>query len=88
MTDEAMTDETKLPPCDRFTVLDMRKDRRPQCDVCDQLEEDHQNPGRRTMSGAEIEALRRSMIVEIYEKLEAEHQNNGSDGRSDDREPS
>lgn len=67
-----MTDETKLPPCDRFTVLNTRKGGRPECDVCDQLEEAHQNPGRRMMSGAEIEELRRRIIVERFELLQAQ----------------
>lgn len=76
--------ENKLPPCELFAVLDTRKSETwSQCDVCDRPEAAHGNPGRRTLSGAEIETLRRRMIVEIYEKGEAEHQGSGSDGRID-----
>src|ERR1700680_1392166 len=74
--------ESTLPPCELFAVLDTRKsETRSLCDVCDRPEAAHGNPGRRILSGAEIEALRRRMIVEIYEKSEAEHQSIDSNGQ-------
>jgi hypothetical protein len=75
-----MTGEGSLPPCERFTVLEWRKNENAQCDVCDRPQSAHQNPGRRTLSGGEIEALRRRMIVELYDKLEAEHPGSDNDG--------
>jgi hypothetical protein len=73
-----MTSQNRLPPCERFAVLESRKIETAQCDVCDQPEAAHESLGRRILSGAEIEALRRRMIVETYEKLEEERQR--SDG--------
>jgi hypothetical protein len=67
-----MTRENSLPPCERFAVLESRTIETSRCDVCDQLEAAHHSPGRRVLSGAEIEALRRRMIVETYEALEEE----------------
>jgi hypothetical protein len=76
--------ESTLPPCERFTVLEWRKSgTRFQCDVCDRPEAAHQNPGRRTLSGGEIETIRRRMIVEIYEKLEEKRQSIDSNGHTD-----
>jgi hypothetical protein len=73
--------ESRLPPCELFTVLDTRKSETwPQCDVCDRPEAAHGNPGRRILSGGEIEALRRRLIVEMFDKLEAEHQSSTTDG--------
>ena len=71
-----MTRENSLPPCERFTVLEWRKSEKAQCDVCDQLEAEHENLGRRILSGAEIEALRRRMLVERYDMREGERQPN------------
>lgn len=76
-----MTGKNGLPPCERFTVLESRKSQTvPQCDVCDQVEAAHENLGRRILSGGEIEALRRRMIVETYEKREEERR--GNDGQT------
>lgn len=83
MTDEDKPPESKLPPCERFTVLDTRKGGNLQCDVCDQLEGAHQNAGRRTMSGGQIEELRRRIIVERFEMLEAQRQAAAGNGASD-----
>jgi hypothetical protein len=73
--------ESRLPPCELFTVLESRESETwSLCDVCDRPEAAHGNPGRRTLSGGEIEELRRRMIVEIYEKLEAERQSTDNNG--------
>ena len=66
MTDQA---ENTMPPCDQFTALATRRGEPPTCDVCGQPEADHQRPGRRTMTGGEVEALRRRMLMERYEAL-------------------
>lgn len=73
-----MTSKNGLPPCERFTVLESRQSEVSRCDVCEQLEAAHVNVGRRRLSGGEIEALRRRMLVELYEKREEEGQR--SDG--------
>jgi hypothetical protein len=66
-------------PCERFTVLESRRSESlSQCDVCDHPEAAHETPGRRILSGGEIEALRRRMIVETHDKLEERRQR--SDG--------
>jgi hypothetical protein len=75
--------ENTLPPCELFAVLDTRKSETwSRCDVCDRPEAAHGNPGRRILSGGEIEALRRRMIVEIFEKVEAERQSVESNGHT------
>jgi hypothetical protein len=74
--------ESSSPPCERFTVLESRKSETwSLCDVCDRPETAHGNPGRRTLPGGEIEALRRSMIVAIFDKLEEERQRSANNGR-------
>jgi hypothetical protein len=78
-----MTSGSGLPPCERFTVLDSRQVARAQCDVCDQLESDHASPGQRTLSGGEIEELRRRMLVEFYEQREEKQRRQGGDGSSE-----
>jgi len=79
------TSENKLPPCELFSVLDWRKSQtRLQCDVCDRPEAEHQTPGRRTLSGAEIEDRRRRMLVAMYEKLEEERRSVPSNGKATD----
>ncbi len=66
-----MTREISLPPCECFTVLESRANEPvAQCDVCDEFEVAHPEVGRRTLSGGEIEELRRQMIVAAYDKLE------------------
>jgi hypothetical protein len=65
-----MTTESSWPPCERFTVLESRTDARATlCDVCDQTEAAHENPGQRRLAGGKIEELRRRMIEDAYDKL-------------------
>jgi hypothetical protein len=73
-----MTSKNGLPPCERFTVLDSRQGEVSRCDVCEQLETAHASLGRRILSGGEIEELRRRMLVELYEKREAEDRRSDS----------
>ncbi len=74
--------DSALPPCERFTVLDWRPSGGPsQCDVCDQPEAAHGQPGRRTLSGGEIEELRRRMIVERHDRREAEQREAGGQAK-------
>ena len=75
--------EAEYQVCELFTVLESRQD--PQlsrCDVCDQSERAHPKPGRRTLSGGQIEELRRQMLIAIHEKREAQnpsqHSHNGT----------
>ncbi len=71
-----------MQPCNRFAVLDSRRDEREsRCDVCGHLERDHEQPGRQRMTGGEIEALRRRLIIERYDKLE-EQQPRSEDDRA------
>ncbi|MBV9438426.1 MAG: hypothetical protein JOZ24_00390 [Candidatus Eremiobacteraeota bacterium] len=60
-------DAGRLPPCDRFTVLKIREFVPLTCDVCDHPQSAHAQPGRRIVSGGEMEELRRSKLVELYE---------------------
>lgn len=70
-----MTGENSMRPCERFTVLESRKsDSLSRCDVCDHSEAAHENPGRRALSGGEIEELRRQMLIENFDKGETEQQ--------------
>ena len=63
-----MTAQKSPRPCERFTVLESRTGASlPTCDVCEMLESVHENPGRRVLSGGEIEELRRQMIVQVYD---------------------
>ena len=72
-----------MPPCERFTVLDWREsDRLARCDVCDQVEEDHDSPGRRRLSGAQIEELRRQMLMRTYAKQEEDRKRQAANGES------
>jgi hypothetical protein len=61
--------QNATPACDQFTVLDTRRGEPSRCDVCGQPEGDHEKLGRRTVTGAEVEALRRRMLMELYERL-------------------
>lgn len=57
--------------CDLFTILDWREsDRLLRCDVCDQAEAAHPEPGRRRRTGGEIEELRKQLIIATYAKQE------------------
>jgi hypothetical protein len=64
--------QNAMPPCDQFTALDTRRSEPSRCDVCAQPEADHEKPGRRTVTGAEVEELRRRMLMELYEKMDAQ----------------
>jgi hypothetical protein len=62
-----------VEPCERFTILDWRPDDDLQkCDVCDHVEASHDNPGRRRLSGGEIEALRRRLIEAMFDKQQGD----------------
>jgi hypothetical protein len=68
-----MTGENSMRPCERFTVLESRKsDSLSRCDVCDHAEAAHETPGRRVLSGGAIEELRRQLLIENFDKREAE----------------
>ncbi|MBV8367773.1 MAG: hypothetical protein JO036_02400 [Candidatus Eremiobacteraeota bacterium] len=70
-----------MEPCERFAVLDWRPDENiPKCDVCDHLESSHENPGRRRLSGAQIEAQRRQLIEAMYDKQQAAGRQGGVAG--------
>ncbi len=70
-----------LPRCTRFTVLDWRPEgSATTCDVCDQSEGAHEQRGRRTASGAEIEELRRRMLMERHRLREAAPERVDADG--------
>ena len=78
-------EESGLPACERFTVLASRPDENlTRCDVCNHLESGHAAPGRRSLSGGEIETLRRNMLIATYEKFEASRRKsgNGEQGQS------
>jgi hypothetical protein len=70
-----MMGENSMKPCERFAVLESRGSTSlSRCDVCDHSEAAHENPGHRTLSGGEIEELRRRMLIENFESREAESQ--------------
>ncbi|MBV8602003.1 MAG: hypothetical protein JO359_10615 [Candidatus Eremiobacteraeota bacterium] len=77
---------THMPPCDRFTILESRQtDRLSRCDVCEHAEEDHESSGRRVLSGGEVEALRRQMLIEKFDRQEEgrrRHEGNGESSSS------
>ena len=74
-----MTPEGSLQPCERFTVLESRQNENVlQCDVCDHFEAAHEGVGRRTLSGGEIEELRRRILIERHDQLQQErHRDDG-----------
>jgi hypothetical protein len=78
LTDEA---QSAMPPCDQFTALATRRGEPSDCDVCAQPEAGHEKPGRRTMTGGEVEALRRQMLMELYEKMDAQGPRHEGDRR-------
>jgi hypothetical protein len=64
--------ENDLGPCDRFTVLDSRKDEGPaQCEVCDHIAAEH-GDGIRVLTGGQIEALRKKVLIERFERRQKE----------------
>lgn len=57
--------------CDMFSILEWREsDRLLRCDVCDQAEQVHPQSGRRRISGAEMEELRKRLLMMTYERQE------------------
>jgi hypothetical protein len=75
---------TGSPTCDLFTILDWRKSEKlARCDVCDQLEEAHEQPGRRRLSGAQVEEARRNLLIADFERQEQhrlQRERNGESG--------
>ena len=68
-------------PCDMFTILEWREsDRLLRCDVCDQAEEVHPQPGRRRVSGAEMEELRKRLLMMTFERQEEASRRKESNG--------
>jgi hypothetical protein len=68
-----MSTEGGLGPCDCFTVLGTSKNENVrECEVCDHLASEHASAGKRVMSGGEVEALRRRILIERYEQRQQE----------------
>lgn len=68
-----MSTGERLGPCDCFTVLETRKGENvPQCEVCDHIKAEHANAEIRVLTGGEIEALRRRVLIERYERRQQE----------------
>lgn len=68
-----MSTGERLGPCDRFTVLETRKGEGvPQCEVCEHIQAEHANPEIRFLAGGEIEALRRRILIERFERRQQE----------------
>lgn len=66
--------DAQFPACELFTVLESRQDPNiSRCDVCDQSERAHSKPGRRVVTGGEMESLRKQMLIAIHERREAEN---------------
>lgn len=83
-----MTQEDGLQPCERFAVLESRQGRElSRCDVCDHIEEAHQAPGRRVLSGGEIEELRRRRLIATFEKTQDERRQREPDVPSPNGNP-
>jgi hypothetical protein len=62
-----------LGPCDCFTVLESSKSPDvSQCEVCDHIQAEHAGTGIRVLTGGEIEALRRRILIERYERRQRE----------------
>lgn len=67
--------------CDVFTILDWREsDRLLRCDVCDQSEASHPQSGRRRLSGAQIEELRKQMLMATFAKQEEDRRRKEGNG--------
>jgi hypothetical protein len=74
---------TNSPSCECFTILDWRKSERlARCDVCDQLEEAHGQPGHRRLSGAQVEEARRKLLMAEFDRQEGERARRESNGVS------
>ncbi len=69
-----MTAGDVLGPCECFTVLETRRNEPvPECEVCDHIAAEHEHAGTRVLSGGEIEALRKRILIERYERRQQEH---------------
>ncbi|MGH7754724.1 MAG: hypothetical protein ACREM8_00365 [Vulcanimicrobiaceae bacterium] len=69
-------------------MVDSRASAAPsECDVCDQPEAVHPSPGRRILSGAEVEELRRQVLIERF-NLRAQEQTSGDGQPSVNGQPS
>jgi hypothetical protein len=75
-----VTPDSSLGPCEQFTELESHRSTNPaRCEVCDHSEAAHGGAGRRTLTGGEIEELRRRIIIERFERQQQERQrSNGS----------
>jgi len=70
-----VTPESHLGPCERFTLLESNQGEHvAQCEVCDHPESAHESAGRRTLSGGQIEELRRRILIERFDQQQAERQ--------------
>jgi hypothetical protein len=68
-----VSSDDQLGPCDCFTVLETHKGQNvQQCEVCDHLQAEHEGTGIRISTGGEIEALRRRILIERYERRQQE----------------
>ncbi len=61
-----------LGPCERFTVLESRTVQTPNCEVCDHIAAVHASEETRVLTGGEIEALRKRILIERYERRQQE----------------
>jgi hypothetical protein len=74
--------------CEQFTVLSSRTTPNvSRCDVCDQIERIHPTPGRRVVSGGELEALRRRMLIAVHERREDERRHREGNGANPSSAP-
>ncbi len=63
-----------LGPCECFTVLETRINEPVlECEVCDHIAAEHERAGTRVLTGGEIEALRKQILIERYERRQQEH---------------
>jgi hypothetical protein len=74
-----------LPACEQFTMLIGVNESDPACKVCDHIETEHINPGRRALSSVEIQAMREKMIDM---SVEVEAARASTDQAFSDSEPS
>jgi hypothetical protein len=62
-----------LAPCERFTLLESRRSQNLlRCDVCDHIADAHPDAGRRILTGAEVEELRRRRLIARFENMREE----------------
>jgi len=68
-----MSADNSLGPCDCFTVLESRQGENvSQCEVCDHIAASHAGTEIRVLTGGEIEALRRKILIERFEHRQKE----------------